>query len=189
MKRWNRTVFDWACSHLDGWKTNIPVDDWHKPEEKHFHGLHRLRIISQPNNRIAMAEVVVQRVAISPSTRRKEIIEKLRGAEPLRSTRVLEEDFCSIFQLELSLFRGEHFSDAAINIAKAICQVLGIQHKSKHSFASFVVYQETLVYKNEEWISFADYLRDKYGLPRGIHYRYLARTEGNFLMYNYQPRQ
>ena len=41
MKRYQKTEMDWNC-YL-GLKTNVPVTDWHKPEEAHIHTIDMIK--------------------------------------------------------------------------------------------------------------------------------------------------
>lgn len=165
MKKWQKTVLVWDIDNLI---TNIPLTDCPKkwqPSEK-FHILKKLRINSEPE-RVGFADLHIARPDVSPNKEgRAAIIHRLTLlGKNGRLVSVYDKEYSGDFGLTFSL-KKEQFCDSAIEVAKGIFEVLGIQDKDGLRIASFFTLQETLVWMDGQWSPFANYLRYKHGLNK-----------------------
>jgi hypothetical protein len=174
MHRWQKTVMEWEC-HL-GLETDIPVTDWHKPEEKFVHKVHEIKATALPA-RQGQVEVRLQRVAVSPTTERKTILARLSdGLKRCEGFLIRydcckhlvvknEDDYSGMFTIEFSLENGEQFCDTSIKIVGEVLKLLGIKDESGYRLANFTISQETFIQLDLAWITFAHWLRIQHRLP------------------------
>lgn len=175
MKRYQKTEMEWNC-YL-GLKTNVPITDWHKPEEAHIHTIDMIKATALPDRK-GQVDVRIKRLCVSPTTERKSIHDLLskglwkQKKELLRlnndDDRIAvknEDDFSGIYRVEFWMDNGENFCDMAINIVQEVLNILGVDDKNGYVVAGFTIKQETYVQFENSWITFASWLRIKHRLP------------------------
>lgn len=162
----------WNC-HL-GLDTDIPVDDWHEANKKYFHKIHSMKAISQMDQK-GLLTIQIKRVSVSPTTQKVHIIERLKTiAKNLLESKqgyiydniyvYPKNDFCEYIDLGFFLHDQAGFCDGAIMLAIAIHKGLGIEGPLECRVGDFAITQETMVWLDEGWITFANWLRMKHGL-------------------------
>jgi hypothetical protein len=161
-KRWNKTVIDWHCGL--GRETKIPVTDWHNPEEKHMHKVHGLRATAMPD-RMGKIEIEIKRESISPTTKRAEIIDlisvKMEGT-PIEKAQGKEHS--SVFTIDFRLGDGDQFCETALKIVREIFRAIGIEQE-EYCLTNFSISQESYIQLDDNWITFANWLRIQFKLP------------------------
>ena len=60
---------------------------------------------------------------------------------------------------------GDQFCDTAIELASAIFKALGVKNNGGYVLADFKLTQETYVWLDDAWTSYAQWLRIKHHLP------------------------
>lgn len=170
-KIWDKTTIIWKFGSIDGAKTNIPVDDWKDENEKYFHTLRGMRIISlndlsEKGERQALIELDIFRVSICPTTARGKILELLMGLDYRTIRNVFSRPSSHLFSIHYALQNGESFCDSAIEKAKLIFSKFGVEDSAGREIANFLILRESLVKTSNGWIPFADYLRVKNGLKQ-----------------------
>jgi hypothetical protein len=172
--RWQKTTIAWGCSL--GLETNMPVTDWHNPEEKHLHTIHKIEATSLPDRK-GQIELRIQRLLVSPTTERERIRtmlseglwnkrKKLFRMSSDDSIRVKNEnDYSGLYIIEFYLDNGDSFCDIVIGIVREVFSILGVEDESGFKLASFSIKQETFISFEEAWISFASWLRIHHRLP------------------------
>lgn len=190
---WNRTTIVWNADYfMGGFQTNLPVDDWHDKKEKFFHKINDLRIISLPgkgDNRQAIIKIQIFRFSAGPTTKREEILIRLKNLD----ASILEaKDANGIgwnFQASYRLDKGESFCDSAIKKAQQILRSFGVEDKDRFILADFLPLQETLVKtKKDSWVPYGDYLRHKHKLPQvcSLYKKKIALDGGLVMHMDYQ---
>ncbi|NTW27461.1 MAG: hypothetical protein HGA36_03985 [Candidatus Moranbacteria bacterium] len=175
MKRYQKTTMEWNC-YL-GLKTIVPVTDWHEQSEKHIHTVSSIKATALPDRR-GQVEVCIRRVCISPTTERKNILTLLSEGLWKQKKELLrlnnnndhiiiknENDHSGVYAIEFQMDNGENFCDMAINIVQEILNILGVDDNNGHTVANFTIKQETYVQFEDNWITFASWLRIRHRLP------------------------
>lgn len=67
-------------------------------------------------------------------------------------------------QADFPLGKDEEFCDGALRIGRLVMDALGVRYIPE-LFCQFSIRQETEVYMRGRWMSFADHIRLKHGLP------------------------
>ncbi|MCC2631035.1 MAG: hypothetical protein K0S38_844 [Candidatus Paceibacter sp.] len=160
-------VWDFSC---DGLKTDIPVTDWpHLSATQYFHSVHHIVATSQPKGK-GEIEIDIRRVSICPTDQRDEILRRLSSERHWTHFRgfdgqgtftgpIRNKEHSSYFALQFDLGKDQHFCDIALDTVRDIFRHLSMEDPTHYQLANFSMAQETLVYADGEWISFASWLR------------------------------
>lgn len=163
MKRWNKTTMAW--NYMLGLDTNVAVTDWPNPKAKYVHKIYGIKATAM-HDRTGQIDVEIRRVAISPTTKRAEILKRLSiKVAGVFVYAAQGEEHSSTFTTYFKLEDGDKFCDTAIELVSAIFTALGVEDPSKLRLARFTVTQETFFLFDDSWISFARWLRMSHLLP------------------------
>lgn len=161
MRKRQITTVEWS----EHYETNVSTGMPFYPKRHVLTGL----VIVSGFNRMAQIEVRFARPSFAkPWIDYMEPIElRLRKVDKLINLRYKEDGdgqcFLS-FLLTLRFDKEEEFCDAAIRISRLIMDTLGVRNIPE-LFCQFNIRQETEVYLRGSWVSFADHIRLKHGLP------------------------
>jgi len=175
MHRWQKTRMTWECNL--GLDTSVPVTDWHDPQKKHFHGIHKIEAIALPDRK-GQVELLIQRVSVSPTTERTAIYNLLsKGIRDCRETIFhyangnnyigvkYGDEYSGIYMIEFSLANGDQFCDIALEIVRRVLRLLGVEDNKGYRLADFTITQETYCQIENAWITYARWLRIQKQLP------------------------
>ena len=170
MKVWKKTVITWDLLS-GGLNTDIEVDDWHNPKEKHMHSIHEPKATSI-NARQVCISLKILRVSVSARpAKRQEIMRRLFTVFKDRLYNIENGlgAFDCEFEIIFNLKSGEKICETAIRIMGEIFQALKVEDKDNYYWSNFKIYQETFVCVEvsgeKKWITIADYLRQLFRMP------------------------
>lgn len=188
---WNKTTIIWGVDYIFPWETDIPIDNHSKGKKKAFHSIPTLRIISLPGRepeRQGLIEVRISEGYFRPTTRRQEIISRLRSLDASIVEISDGNGPTDPFRLTYRLKKGEQFCNSAIKKAALIMKLFKVEDEKKYKLANFIIIQETLVKTKTGWVPYGDYLRHKHRLPQICSlYKYPLKLEGGLIVkFDYQ---
>jgi hypothetical protein len=131
-----------------------------------WHRIHGLRIYSLPSHQRAILELDVHRCIVSPTNQCNVITQRIGGiCAGSRNVYVVHKQHSQTFEASFLLFDGEHFCDAAIDVARSVFVGFGVASAEKFTLSHFTLSQQTFVHKNDHWMDYASFLRQVKGLP------------------------
>ena len=178
MERYQKTrlTWNWQChgKGCNGLETDIPVSDWPNPNEPHVHTITGIEATALPERR-GEIELDIRRVSIGPTDARGIICDRLDatfrdrrdnrqyGIEwiEMRKGRGQFDPFVLVFHLQ----DGQHFCETAVRLTQMIMELFKIEDKSGYSLSKFDLTQETMIKFEENWITYANWLRIRFRLP------------------------
>ena len=162
MRRRQITTVEWGQQR----DTNIPTG-WAFYPKRHL--VTNLQIVSG-HNRKAHIKVAFSRGGYESFSNEQinSIRDRLRNIKIGIIPRFVDDDHC--FHMTVTLGQQEEFCYGAVRIGRLVMETLG-SPDIPELFCQFSITQETEVYLRGRWMSFADHVRLKHGLPLPSEFR------------------
>jgi hypothetical protein len=165
MKRWNVTQFNWT----EWFCTDVKDREAKKEDPRHewYHKGKGLRIVTEVDGTGVAVLSVGSTVASNVRGVEENVVaSRLQSLASQGITCVAgEKQHEGCYTLRFRPRRGQNFTDAAIEVARAVATILGVRGKDlKHWLSRFKFQQYTNVRVGRDWVPFDAYLRKKHKL-------------------------
>lgn len=167
--KWQKTVITWNPHY--NMETDIPIDDL-----KGYTGTHtvqNLKAISvtdtaDTTERTAILTFNILRGCIGPTTRKDEILKKLKSLSDSKRdfyVNVSADEFGGGFKITFNL--RDPFCEEVINFIRFFMSILGIKDTKDYHLSDFSIKSTTMHRQGEGWIPFEEYFKLTHGLYIG----------------------
>jgi hypothetical protein len=166
--KWQKTVISWR-GHNGNWHTNIPVDDLEGAGTHCISDMVAVSVSSESDEvcRVAVLTFNVRRACIGPTTRKQEIIDKIKGVlGPEMSLYVrVSTDGYSMFKVSFNLKFS--FCEDVLDFMENFFKVFGIHDPTRHRLSDFEIETVSMHRHGEGWIPFTQHFKISHGFRVG----------------------
>jgi len=166
--KWQKTLISWGKINRE-WYTDIPIDDLEGAGTHHISDMIAVSVSSETDEvcRVAVLTFNVRRACIGPTTRKQEIIDKIKGVfGPEMSLYVhVSTDGYSMFKVSFNL--RSSFCEDVLEFMKKFFEVFGIHDPTHHRLSDFEIQTISMHRHGEGWVPFTQHFKISHGFRVG----------------------